>query len=195
MHYCKTVQSVFLHDSEHPTSVGSSAGFSRPSMTFAQATKFSCVWMHNECTPSWIMVTSESLMLECAVYYFLLGIVHWTSDQSLCPLFTAVKQQVGGTARHMDCFSSFSVFLMFTHQSQPPTTLSWYKNLVGELYMQWALFCNSASFIQCIRATNCCVNWTIAHTHSLTFLWSKGTILRSKLTIIIFLNCMLSTVK
>ena len=74
-------------------------GFSRPSMTFAEATKFSCACMHNECVASRIMVISESLMLECAVYYFLSGIVHRTSDQSLCALYTAVKQHVGGNTR------------------------------------------------------------------------------------------------
>jgi hypothetical protein len=94
----------------------SQPGFSRPSMTFAETTKFSCACMHNECVASQIMVISESLMLECAVYYFLSGIVHRTSDQSVCALYTAVKQQVGGNARHMDCFSSFSVFLMFNQQ-------------------------------------------------------------------------------
>ena len=114
-------------------------GFSRSSMTFAEATKFSCIYMYNECIPSWIMVISELLMLEHAGYYFLSGSVHMKSDQSLCALYTAVKQHIGGTTRHMDCFSSFSVFFMFTHQSQPPVNLPWYKNLVCELYMQWAL--------------------------------------------------------
>ena len=135
------MKSVFLQHDRIRQMSAAELGFSRSSMTFAEATKFSCIYMHNECIPSWIMVISESLMLKCAVYYFLSGTAHGKSDQSLCVLYTAVKQQVDGTARHMDCFSSFTVFFTFPHQSQPPAVLPWYKNLVCELYTQWTLFC------------------------------------------------------
>jgi hypothetical protein len=112
-------------------------GYSTPAWSTEIQPKFSCMnacWNYTQ-----LIVISLMVKLECRGLLFpvLYCTVQTTSCHWLCVLHSAVKLQARGTARSLNCSSSFTSFSMSTNRYQPLITFLWDKKKTTVVnYMQ-----------------------------------------------------------